>query len=177
MLELKDATLTLEGRELFRGLSLMALDGQLTCITGRAGVGKTAIIQVMLGFVLLDDGLVSIDGELLTPLSAPVFRKMMAYVPQKREVNIRPAEYETTGLETLWAPYNVRHYQLTAIDEHLDIAPLAQKRIIIADDPDTAMLSVLTSMAAGGHTVIVTSEREEYLNLADRVVEIERLRE
>ena len=79
MLELKDATLTLEGRELFRGLSLMALDGQLTCITGRAGVGKTAIIQVMLGFVLLDDGLVSIDGELLTPLSAPVFRKLRVW--------------------------------------------------------------------------------------------------
>jgi hypothetical protein len=27
-------------------------------------------------------------------------------------------------------------------------------------------------MAAGGHTVIVTSEREEYLNLADKVVKL-----
>ena len=83
MLELKDASLTIEGRELFKKLSFMALDGQLTCITGPAGSGKTAMVQVMLGFLPLDDGLVSIDGELLTPKSAPFFRRQMAYVPQR----------------------------------------------------------------------------------------------
>ena len=86
MLELKDASLTLGGRELFRKLSLMALDGQITCITGKPGTGKTATLQAMLGFLLLDEGLVSIDGELLTPQSASTFRKLMAYVPQKEEV-------------------------------------------------------------------------------------------
>ena len=135
MLELKDASLTLGGRELFRKLSLMALDGQVTCITGEPGTGKTATLQAMLGFLLLDEGLVSIDGELLTPQSAPTFRKLMAYVPQKEEVAISPVDVDTHGLEAVWAPYRVRRYQLTAIDEHLDVAPMATKPIIIADDP------------------------------------------
>ena len=77
MVELKDATLTLGDRRLFENLSLMAQDGQLTCITGAEGTGKTAVIRVMLGFQPLDEGLVSVDGELLTPLSAPTFRKLM----------------------------------------------------------------------------------------------------
>jgi len=172
MLELKDVTLTLGERRLFEKLSLIAPSGQMTCLTGPADCGKTALVQVMLGFLLPDEGLVSIDGELLTPLSAPAFRKMMAYLPQEREVTIEPVETDTTGLEAVWTPLVSRRYQLTPIDEHLDVAPMASKPIIIADDPSPAMLSVLTSMAAGGHTVIVTSEREEYLNLADKVVKL-----
>ena len=104
MLELKDVTLTLGERRLFEKLSLIAPSGQMTCITGPADCGKTALVQVMLGFLLPDEGLVSIDGELLTPLSAPAFRKMMAYLPQEREVTIEPVETDTTGLEAVWTP-------------------------------------------------------------------------
>lgn len=170
MLELKDASLAIGGRQLFSKLSLMALDGQLTCITGPAAAGKTAVLQVMLVFLLLDEGLVSIDGELLTPLSAPAFRRLMAYVPQKRKVTIAPPAYDTRGLETVWAPYNVRHYQLTAIDEHLNVAPLASKPIVIADDPDLSLLATLRALADGGHTVIVATRLQEYINTSDKLI-------
>ena len=170
MLELKDATLTLGGRPLFKSLSLMAQDGQLTCITGPAGAGKTALVLVMLGFLTLDEGLVSIDGELLTPLSAPTFRRLMAYVPQKRLVDIRQPEVDTSGLEAVWSPHNNRRYQLTPIDEHLDVAPMASKPIIIADDPDPSQFPMLKSLAVAGHTVVVTSQNIEFLNLSDKLI-------
>ena len=170
MLELKDATLTLGGRRLFERLSLMAPSGQMTCVTGPEGCGKTALVQVMLGFLLPDEGLVSVDGELLTPLSAPTFRRLMAYLPQKREVTITPVEANISGLEAVWAPLDSRRYQLTPIDEHLDVAPLASKPIVIADNPDPSMLSVLKSLAAGGHTVVVASQLEEYINLSDKII-------
>jgi hypothetical protein len=94
----------------------------------------------------------------------------MAYVPQKEEVAISPVDVDTHGLEAVWAPYRVRRYQLTAIDEHLDVAPMATKPIIIADDPDPSLLGVLRSMADGGHTVIIASRREEYINLSDKII-------
>ncbi|MBQ8712571.1 MAG: ATP-binding cassette domain-containing protein [Prevotella sp.] len=172
MLELKDATLTVGGRQLFSKLSLMAQDGQLTCITGESGAGKTAMIRVMLGFQALDEGLVSIDGELLTPLSAPTFRRMMAYVPQKREVKLQPMVPDTEGLETVWSPYSGRRYQLTPIDEHLDVPPMGSKQIVIADDPDYSMLGTLKALANGGHTVIVASQREEFLHISDKVIRL-----
>lgn len=101
MLELKDASLTIDGRQLFSRLSLMAMNGQVTCITGGRGTGKTALLQVMLGLLPLDEGLVSVDGELLTPLSAPVFRRMIAYVPQRREVMISQPDVTPK----VWKPY------------------------------------------------------------------------
>lgn len=170
MVELKDATLTLGDRRLFENLSLMAQDGQLTCITGAEGTGKTAVIRVMLGFQPLDEGLVSVDGELLTPLSAPTFRKLMAYIPQQREVKLNPMIPDTKGLETVWSLWGYTHYQLTPINEHLDVPPIASKPIIIADDPSPALLSTLKSLANGGHTVVIATQREEFINLSDKII-------
>ena len=170
MVELKDATLNLGGKELFKNLSLMAQDRQMTCITGPSGAGKTALLQVMLGFLTLDDGLVSVDGELLTPLSAPAFRRLMAYLPQKRPVTIVQPDVDTSGLEAVWSPHNSRRYQLTPIDEHLDVPPMASKPIIIADDPEPSLLPTLKSLAVAGHTVVVTSQNAEFLNLSDKLI-------
>ena len=65
-----------------RGLSLTVNDGQMACISGQKGSGKTTLLRAVLGFLPLDGGPISIDGELLTTLSAPYFRRQMAYVPQ-----------------------------------------------------------------------------------------------
>ena len=170
MLELKDATLTVAGHQLFEKLSLMALDGQLTCITGPAGCGKTALVRAMLGFLPLDEGLVSIDGELLTPLSAPAFRGMMAYLPQQREVMLQSVTTDLEGPETVWSPHGYRPYQPTLIDEHLDLPAVASRSIIIADDPDLSQLNMLKSLTAGKHTVVVATQREEYLNISEKII-------
>lgn len=170
MLELKDVTLTLGGRTLFERLSLMAQDNQMTCITGPAGSGKTALVMAMLGFLPLDEGLVSVDGELLTPLSAPTFRQLMAYVPQKRPVTISQPEVDTAGLETVWSPFNSRRAVLTAIDEHLEVAPMVSKPIIIVDDPEPSMVGMLKSLSCSNHTVVVTSQLKEFINLSDKVI-------
>lgn len=148
----------------------MAVDGQMTCVTGAAGAGKTALLQVMLGFLTLDEGVVSIDGELMTSLAAPSFRRLMAYVPQRRRVSLEQTEVDTSGLEAVWAPHNSRRYQLTPIDEHIDVEPMDSKPIIIVDDPEASLLGVLKSLAAAGHAVVVASRDEAFLNQSDKIV-------
>ena len=49
---------------------------------GSSGSGKTLTLSAIAGLVRPDEGHISIDGELLTTLSAPYFRRQMAYVPQ-----------------------------------------------------------------------------------------------
>ena len=78
MLELHNVTI---GQQI-RSLSMALSDGQLVNITGQKGSGKTTLLRALLGFIPVDSGHISIDGELLTPLSAPYFRRQMAYVPQ-----------------------------------------------------------------------------------------------
>ena len=78
MLELHNVTI---GPQI-RSLSMALSDGQLVNITGQKGSGKTTLLRALLGFIPVDGGHISIDGELLTPMSAPYFRRQMAYVPQ-----------------------------------------------------------------------------------------------
>ena len=186
MLELKDATLTIGGQQLFGNLSFMALDGQITCITGPAGSGKTLLLQTLLGLLALDEGLVSIDGELLTPLSAPTFRRMMAYVPQSPSPCPSPVGRSVlggcssppygggaggeAGLETVWSPYNSGRYQLTPIEEPLNLAPIASKAVIIADDPDDTTWDTLRKLAAAGRAVVAATNREDFLHQSNKII-------
>ena len=83
MLEFKDATIKVGEEVLASNISLIARDGQLTCVTGPEGSGKTVLLRTLMGFLPVSEGFVSVDGELLTVYSAHAFRKMMVYLPQK----------------------------------------------------------------------------------------------
>ena len=94
MLELHNVTI---GQQI-RGLSATVSEGNVLNITGPKGSGKTTLLRAVLGFLNVDGGHISIDGELLTPCSAPYFRKRMAYVPQKLVV---PDDYHEVPTDYL----------------------------------------------------------------------------
>jgi len=113
--------------QLIRSLSLALGDGQQLSITGPTGSGKTTMLRAILGFIPIDGGYITIDGELLTPLSAPYFRRQMAYVPQRLLV---PKGYRGMGLE--------RWDDLTADERYLLLlgnAVKAGKPLLIVDEP------------------------------------------
>lgn len=82
MLEVKNICLSLGGKQLFDSLSFSVSAGEMLCITGVSGCGKTSLLNTIMGFMPLDSGFISIDGEQVTAESANLFRKMMAYLPQ-----------------------------------------------------------------------------------------------
>lgn len=177
MLELKDAMLSVGGKKVLDGLSMMALDGQMTCITGPTGSGKTLLLRVMMGFVPLDEGLVSVDGELVTPLSASAFRRKMAYVPQVETPSLQMQEQptspsyfvpETDDLETVWSGEGLGAWEPRALE--LPVVTILDKPIVLADNPPTAMLSQLRTLASEGRTVIVTSREETFINMSDKTI-------
>lgn len=179
MLELKDATLSENGHIWFANLSFLAAEGQLTCVTGKAG--KTALAGVLLGFTPLTEGFVSIDGSLLTPQSASVFRRLMAYIPQEHAPTACDTQPETGDLESVWSAglpdgdaFRRRRQQPIRLAEVATLLPpLSAREIIIADDPAAAQFSQLRRLADEGRTVVVMSCREEYVNMSDQLVRME----
>lgn len=171
MVELKDASLSVGGKSLFAHLSMIAHQGQITCITGGAGTGKTLLLRVMLGFVALDEGLISIDGELLTALSASVFRRMMAYVPQSVSPCYSGYIPDTDDLETVWGDGKWSYYDSQPLEK--PVVVVQDKPIVIVDDPDVSLLSQLSSLASDGKTVIIASRQKEFLNMSDKVIILE----
>ncbi|MBR5657021.1 MAG: ATP-binding cassette domain-containing protein [Prevotella sp.] len=80
--ELKDGSVSAGGRRLFEGLSFVARGGEVVCLVGGRGSGKTVLLRALMGMWPLDEGVASVDGAVVTPRSAPYLRKEMCYVPQ-----------------------------------------------------------------------------------------------
>ena len=144
MLELHNVTI---GQQI-RSLSATVESGQLVGVSGPQGSGKTALLRAVLGFIPVDSGHISIDGELLTPRSAPWFRKQMAYVPQRLSV---PDGYE---MDT--------DYLLL-----LEKAVRAGKALLLVDEPpqvldaagEEAVDRLLHEAAARGAVVLAVNPR------------------
>ncbi len=90
-----------------RGVSLEAVPGEVTCILGRNGVGKTTLLRAIMGHVGASSGRVSLDGGDITR-AAPYARARLgvASVPQGREIFARLTVRE--NLETGFAAVRER---------------------------------------------------------------------
>ena len=145
MLELLNITIG----EVIKDLSLTIPDGQLLSVVGDKGTGKTTLLRAILGFLSVDKGHISIDGELLTPLSAPYFRRQMAYVPQRLSL---PDGYDKVPTDYL---------------SLLERAVTSGKKLLLIDEPsepltDDQQLRVerlLTTAQQQGCTILAINQR------------------
>lgn len=70
-----------------RGVDFHAEAGQITCLMGRNGVGKSTFLKALMGLVDVTSGAVLLGGTSLQGLAAhQVPRRGLAYVPQGRRL-------------------------------------------------------------------------------------------
>lgn len=196
MLEFKDATIKVGERVLVERLSLIAKDGELTCVTGPEGSGKTTLLRTLMGFLPVNEGFVSVDGELLTIHSAHAFRKMMVYLPQQMQLLAHQLR-EPEPLEPEAEEYVVWNGVLPLVIKQVapeplnaeEIMMLAEKTlseangksIVIADEPTSLlspeltmrMIQLLRQQAEMGKTVLVASRKPQVVDYADKVIRLE----
>src|SRR4051812_37854195 len=82
MLELTDVSKSYDGKVVLQPTSLTVEPGRTTVLIGPSGCGKSTLLRIMVGLVTPDSGRVRIDGEELTPASAPKLRPRLGYVIQ-----------------------------------------------------------------------------------------------
>lgn len=87
MLEVRDIECFYGDVQVLRGVSLRVAAGEVLCLLGRNGVGKTTTLKAIMGLVRVRSGHVVLDGADLTALPAhEVPRHGVAYVPQGRRL-------------------------------------------------------------------------------------------
>ncbi len=150
MLELKDVMLFISEEHVLSHLSVVAQEGEVTCLTGAAA---PVVLRAMMGFVLPREGCISIDGEPLTPESAETLRQLMAYVPPR---------LEPIGTLPVYEP------------------PVSGNLLVLAEQRDSPILLVnsplataewLRRMADTGKVVIVASQDARIIESADQVLQ------
>uniref|UniRef100_A0AAU2VS47 Thiol reductant ABC exporter subunit CydD n=1 Tax=Streptomyces sp. NBC_00008 TaxID=2903610 RepID=A0AAU2VS47_9ACTN len=84
-LELRDVTVRHAGRTepSLAGASLVVEEGETVALVGPSGVGKSTLLNVVLGFAAPDEGRVRVGGTDLADLSPERWRERIAWVPQR----------------------------------------------------------------------------------------------
>ena len=197
MLEFKDATIKVGEWILPMRLSFIARDGEVTCVMGPEASGKTTLIRTLMGFLPVNEGFVSVDGELLTIHSSHAFRQMMAYLPQQIQLlahQLRVPEPEEPEAEefAVWndlmaaankesTPEPLNAEEIVMLAEQT-LKEAADKPIVIADEPTAfltqeltmRMMELLRKQAEAGKTVLVTTRKPQVADYADQVIQLYR---
>ncbi|WP_102897976.1 urea ABC transporter ATP-binding subunit UrtE [Phaeobacter piscinae] len=87
MLKLDDVTLHYGHSQVLHGISMEVLRGEVACVMGTNGVGKTSLMKAIAGRHVRSGGILELDGRSLGTASAHQLAKNgIAYVPQGREI-------------------------------------------------------------------------------------------
>ena len=87
MLAVRDLDVYYGAAQALRGVSFDAAQGQVTCVLGRNGVGKSSLLRAIIGIEPIAAGSVSWNGEKLNGMAPwDRVRRGIAYVPQGREI-------------------------------------------------------------------------------------------
>ncbi len=143
MLELKDTTLSQAGVICWTDFSLIVKGGELVTLSGWSRDNRKALMEVIWGILPLDRGFVSIDGELITALSAPYLRKKMAYLPHE----VRWAEEERNTI-----PFAEQRIQL--LREIVERQP----KLLLMDDMSVEEQEICRQLVEMGTAVIAFVE-------------------
>lgn len=121
MLKIDNLSLKYGASQALRGISLSASIGEVTCVLGRNGVGKTSLLGALSGQRPISAGSVHFDGRDITLLK-PFERAALgiAYVPQGRE--IFPFLSVKENLETGFAALKRRKQNIP--DEVFELFPI-----------------------------------------------------
>ena len=125
MLAVEDIHVSYDGARALHGLSFEAQAGEILCVLGRNGAGKSTAMKAIMGLLPLDSGSISLEGVDISQLPAEdIPRQGVALVPQGRRLfaELTVAENIEIGLMVNGAGAPVR-------DRVLDIFPRLRERM------------------------------------------------
>ncbi|MBL7491787.1 urea ABC transporter ATP-binding subunit UrtE [Frankia sp. AgB1.9] len=142
------------------GVSLEVPRGSLVCVMGRNGVGKTTLLNALLGVLSPSAGKIEFDGKDVTKV--PTYsrvRRGMGYCPQGHETFPQLTVYE--NLQVTWEAAKGKK---GAIDEALDVfprlKPFLRRRAGFLSGGQQQMLAMARALVTGPRMLILDEPTE-----------------
>ena len=165
MLHIENICIAFGTEVLVSGFNMKLERGETACIVGQSGCGKTSLLNAIMGFVPLKEGIIRIGGMVLDKSTIDTVRRQIAWIPQElalpfewvKEMVALPfglkvnrsvpfseerlfACFDELGLEH--ELYNKRVNEVSGGQRQrimLAVAALLTKPLIIIDEPTSAL--------------------------------------
>ena len=83
MLHINNACIAFGAEVLFSGFNMKLERGETACIVGQSGCGKTSLLNAIMGFVPLKEGIIRIVGMVMDRSTIDTVRRQIAWIPQE----------------------------------------------------------------------------------------------
>jgi iron complex transport system ATP-binding protein len=181
MLEVKSLAFGFAGRTVGRDVSFSLPAGEVMCVLGPNGGGKTTLFRTVLGLLPKHSGAVQLDGSALESLSRAEIARRAGYVPQGHAAYFAFTVREfvlmgrTAHLGALAVPG--RHDREVAAQalESLGIAALAEKPITEISGGERQLALVARALAQQPR-LLVLDEPTAGLDFGNQVRVLERIK-
>jgi len=105
MLEVKDLNTFYGKSHILQGVNLDVGEGEIVCLLGRNGVGKSTTLKSIMGLVTPSRGTVTFEGKQIQKMRPDVIARMrISYIPEDRRIFSRLSVKENLLIGTSNAP-------------------------------------------------------------------------
>ena len=200
MLHIENACIAFGTEVLFSGFEMKLEKGETACIVGQSGCGKTSLLNAIMGFVPLKEGIIKVGGIVLDKSTIDTVRRQIAWIPQElalpfewvKEMVALPfglkvnrsvpfAYFDELGLEH--ELYTKRVNEVSGGQRQrimLAVAAMLNKPLIIIDEPTSALdadstgrvLSFFRRQAEKGTAVLAVSHDKDFASGCHYLIEL-----
>ena len=111
MIKIENLSIRFDDRYLFNSLSIEVADGEMVCISGGSGSGKSSLLKSLLGFLPIQEGRIVINGKELIADSSESIRREIGWIPQELSL---PCEWVKEMVET---PFKIKANRKNAFNK------------------------------------------------------------
>lgn len=177
-IRVKDVTFSYGEKEIFSGINFNVKQGEVFCVVGSNGCGKTTLLDCVLGILKLDYGDVLIDQDNLRDIKPKQLAEKIAYVPQTHQ---RTFPYIVKDIVLMGRAYKTKIFSSPSSKDK-DIANQAMERVGIlhlADKPYTQIsggecqLVMIARALAQQPKIIIMDEPTSHLDFKNELIVLE----
>ncbi len=178
VISVKNATFSYDGMNVFENINLDLARGEIVCLFGPNGCGKTTLLDNIMGHLSLDEGSVEIDGREINRYSRREIAQKVSYVPQvhERTFPYRVLDIVVMGRTPYLSPYSSPGKEDYAMaEEALEMAGIAglKERLYTRLSGGETQLVILARALCQQTPVIIMDEPASHLDFRHELMLLE----